>query len=370
MRSKSGSEPRWSVAGLRNAPIESGQPADNEDMSTDLLTPPEMESSAQETVAETGNGGHELDNLLGRAVEEKSVFVDLWENLHDLFFPPQLPPLELTSQPIPVPDPMKEKRSPVSVVISTILNIALIAILIFLGHKIVTPPPVVNMGTITLNDDDVLSKKASIRMGGGGGGGEHSKIEAQVGKTPKQDLHPLAPPEQPKINPTLAVDPAVAVQPDIKLPDNPNLQNFGVKNSPNVTLASAGTGGPAGLGAGHGNGIGTGSGSGYGPGSGGNFGGGVFQIGGDVLGPKLVSSVDPEFTDEARRAKYQGLVTVSLIVDAQGNPQNVRVIRAIGYGLDEKAVEAVKMYKFKPAIKKGVGPVPVYLTINVNFRIY
>jgi TonB family protein len=339
-------------------------------MSTESLTPPELVSSDKPTADESGVMGHELDNLLGRGFEEKSVFVDLWENLHDLFFPPHLPPLELTSTPIPVPDPMKEKRSPVSLALSTAFNISLVILLIFVGHRFITPPAVVSMTPIDLNAEDLLAKKNPVHMGGGGGGGENSKIEAEKGKTPKQDLKPLAPPEQPKINPTLAVESAVLVQPDIKLPDNPNLTNIGVKNSANVTLASAGTGGPAGLGSGHGNGDGPGSGSGNGPGSGGNTGGGVYSIGGDVAAPKLISSVDPEFTDEARRAKYQGVVIVGLIVDAQGNPQNVHVIRAIGYGLDEKAVEAVKQYKFKPAIKQGKGPVPVQLAINVNFRIY
>ena len=67
---------------------------------------------------------------------------------------------------------------------------------------------------------------------------------------------------------------------------------------------------------------------------------------------------DPEFSDEARRAKYQGVCVVSLIVDAQGNPQRVQVVRHLGMGLDEKAVEAVRQYKFKPATLQG-KPVPV-----------
>jgi TonB family protein len=246
----------------------------------------------------------------------------------------------------------------------------LLVMMIYIGKLIVTPPPVTNAISIDLDPDSIAQLNLKSANHGGGGGGEHNKIEAEIGKTPKADLHPLAPVSRPIENPALAVDPAVLVQPEIKLPDNPALQNFGVKNSPNVTLASMGTGGPAGLGAGTGNGVGTGKGSGYGPGEGGNFGGGLYSIGGDVSKPIVISSVDPEFTDEARRAKYQGVVLVGLIVDAQGNPQNVHVVRAIGYGLDEKAVEAVKQYKFKPAIKQGKGPVPVQLSIYVNFRIY
>ena len=76
-----------------------------------------------------------------------------------------------------------------------------------------------------------------------------------------------------------------------------------------------------------------------------------------------------EFSDEARRAKYQGVSVVSLIVDAHGLPQRIRVVRKLGMGLDEKAVEAVKQYKFKPSMYQG-KPVPVEITIEVNFHIY
>ena len=79
---------------------------------------------------------------------------------------------------------------------------------------------------------------------------------------------------------------------------------------------------------------------------------------------------EAEFSDEARRAKYQGVCLVSLIVDAQGNPQNVHVVRPLGMGLDEKALEAVRKYKFKPAMKDGRTPVPVLMSIEVNFRLY
>ena len=95
----------------------------------------------------------------------------------------------------------------------------------------------------------------------------------------------------------------------------------------------------------------------------------VMHPGGGVSAPQVIYSVDPEFSDEARRAKYQGICVVSLIVDAQGNPQEIRIARALGMGLDEKAIEAVKQYKFKPAYYQG-HPVPVMINIEVNFRIY
>jgi len=170
--------------------------------------------------------------------------------------------------------------------------------------------------------------------------------------------------------PKLAMAAAIDVQKDITLPDNPNLPNIGVKNSANVTLASNGQGGGGGMGSGYGGGLGSGTGNGYGPGTGGNTGGGVYRVGGGVSAPVPIFTPEAEFSDEARRAKYQGVCLVSLIVDAQGNPQNVHVVRPLGMGLDEKALEAVRKYKFKPAMKDGRTPVPVLMSIEVNFRLY
>ena len=163
---------------------------------------------------------------------------------------------------------------------------------------------------------------------------------------------------------------AIDVQKDITLPDNPNLPNIGVKNSANVKLDSNGQGGGGGMGSGYGGGLGSGTGNGYGPGTGGNTGGGVYRVGGGVSAPVPIFTPEAEFSDEARRAKYQGVCLVSLIVDAQGNPQNVHVVRPLGMGLDEKALEAVRKYKFKPAMKDGRTPVPVLMSIEVNFRLY
>jgi protein TonB len=157
------------------------------------------------------------------------------------------------------------------------------------------------------------------------------------------------------------------VMPKMKVPDT-NMPNLGIPQAAQVTL-SAGNGGGSGIGSGHHGGIGSGSDSGLGPGSGGLTGGGVAHPGGGISNPRLIYSVDPEFSDEARRQKYQGVVVLSVIVDSQGNPQRIRVVRPLGMGLDEKAVDAVKQYKFKPAMEGG-KPVPVEITIEVNFQLF
>ena len=162
---------------------------------------------------------------------------------------------------------------------------------------------------------------------------------------------------------------AIDVQKDIKLPDNPELQNIGMKAGVNVVLSN-GTGSGGGMGYGSGGGLGSGNGIGYGPGSGWNTGGGLAQVGGRVSAPVPLFEPEAEFSDEARRAKYQGVCLVGLIVDAQGNPQNVHIVRTLGMGLDEKAMEAVRKYKFKPAMSDGKTPVAVYVNVEVNFRLY
>ena len=93
------------------------------------------------------------------------------------------------------------------------------------------------------------------------------------------------------------------------------------------------------------------------------------QIGGDVTTPVVIWQPSPEYTEEARKAKFEGTVTVSLIVNNAGIPLNVHVTKGVGMGLDEKAVEAVKQYRFKPAMQNG-KPVAVFMNVEVNFEAF
>jgi protein TonB len=194
----------------------------------------------------------------------------------------------------------------------------------------------------------------------GGGGGQHDLAPVTKGRLPKLAQTQIVPPKAPPtIPPKLAVDPTIVVQKDLKLADN-MMPNLGAPNSPLKGMS---------LGNGNGTGIGSGNGAGIGPGSGGNMGGGFMHVGGSVRPPVVIYSVDPEFSEEARKAKFSGNVEVYLIVDASGNPSHVRVVRGVGMGLDEKAVDAVRQYKFKPAMQNG-KPVAVDLYIDVNFQIF
>lgn len=203
--------------------------------------------------------------------------------------------------------------------------------------------------------------------GGGGGGGAHQLIEPPKGDPPRivARMQVNAPQLLRIRDPKLAVEPSEAV----KMPENASLPDLGVSDSPRVALASQGKGSGAGFGAGLGGGMGMGRGIGAGPGSGGGYGGGLMSVGGGVSAPVVIHSVQPEFTAEARQANFQGNVAIQLIVDAQGNPQNIRVTRHLGKGLDEKAIEAVRQYRFHPAMYHE-HPVAVQIVIDVDFHLH
>jgi TonB family protein len=95
----------------------------------------------------------------------------------------------------------------------------------------------------------------------------------------------------------------------------------------------------------------------------------VAHVGGSIKAPVLIYSVEPEYTERAAKKRLNGNVQVYLWVDENGNPTHVRVVKGIGMGMDEKAVEAVRQYKFRPATQDG-KPVTVDLYIDVNFQIF
>jgi protein TonB len=269
-------------------------------------------------------------------------------------------------------DPFKYERSKASNVVSFILHVIVIGLVLYLGFKVRVVVPAIR--TVTAVDFKLYAPPPPPKVlpvapvqGGGGGGGAHQVIEPTKGKPPEvKKLPPVLAPQIIRIDrPKLAVEPTVQV----KMPDSSNLPNLGMAQSPQIALASQGKGGGSGFGSGLGGGIGAGHGVGNGPGSGGGYGGGVMSVGGGVSAPSVIHSVDPEFTPEARTANFQGSVSIQLIVDSQGNPQNVHVVRHLGMGLDEKAIEAVRQYRFKPAMYEG-HPVAVQLVIEVEFHLH
>jgi len=310
--------------------------------------------------------------VFGRGVPEEGVLSGLFSNLRDALFPKKLPPLHLTSQPVAVADPLAVKRDPTSSTISFFLHAGVIAAVLWAAlniHAHVVAPKQQVITPLTFRPYIPPTLPAPRAMGGGGGGGAHQIVEPTKGHMPPIAKLQVAAPQIIKIDhPKLAAPPSVEMPQNIRLPDN-SMPNMGAPQSPQIALASQGSGSGSGFGQGLGGGIGSGQGAGVGAGIGGGYGGGIMSVGGGVTAPQLIHSVQPEFTDAARQAKYQGVVSIQLIVDSSGNPENIQIVRHLGMGLDQKAIDAVRQYKFRPAMFQG-HPVPVRLVVDVDFRLY
>jgi len=270
-------------------------------------------------------------------------------------------------------DSATAKGSRASRAISFLLHAAVIAGVLAWGlmphARVIQPNEQVTHVAFTLYDPPppppIVMPVAKV-VGGGGGGGAHQLAPPIKGHLPVVAKIHLAPAQLLRIDqPKLAVEPTQQVN----IAVNNNMPNLGMAQSQQVSLASQGSGSGSGFGFGSGGGIGAGHGSGVGPGGGGGYGGGLMSVGGGVSAPQLVHSVDPDFTDDARRANYQGTVSIELIVDSSGNPQDIRIVRHLGMGLDQKAIDAVRQYKFRPAMYQG-HPVSVQMVINVDFHLH
>jgi TonB family protein len=208
--------------------------------------------------------------------------------------------------------------------------------------------------------------------GGGGGGGKRAPLPASRGDLPKAAIRQYVPPAVVRENPEprLIMEPTIVVASNAPLP----VTHFGQIGDP---LALPG---PPSDGPGHGGGIGNGDGTGVGPGNGAGAGAGnkYGHGGGDPAGgaggrgvitpAALVWKIEPEYSDEARRAKVQGTVLLLIVVDQEGKPGNVQVRQSLGLGLDQKAIEAVSRWKFRPGKRNGRA-VATSALVEVNFRL-
>jgi len=203
---------------------------------------------------------------------------------------------------------------------------------------------------------------------GGGGGGDRSPLPASAGKLPKPALRQFTPPAAVihNLDPKLAMDPSILAPPDVELP-NVAAESYGVVLA-KIGPLSNGTGSGSGIGSGTGGGVGSGNGAGLGPGDGGGVGGGVYQIGGGVSRPTLLHSVEAEYTDEARKARVQGTVVIYGEVFPDGKVHNMRVVRSMGLGLDERSLQALTLWRFRPGMKDG-KPVATALEAQFFFRL-
>lgn len=322
---------------------------------------------------ESAANPRELDDHLAHLLLPDS-FATPWyralaKNLRDWIRPAPVPPLRVTSRPVPVGDIWGlYRRQKKSWMLSLALQSAVVLLLFtaFAGHRV--QERVAQFIPLISPDLSPTQPTAETRQSGGGGGGGRSPVPPSKGRAPRPAVKQFTPPVAVAHNydPKLTMEPALIAPPDVQLPnvdsaaDGDPLAKLGV--------ASNGPGARGGIGSGVGGGVGPGAGAGLGPGAGGGIGGGVYRAGGGVSSPVLLTKVEPEYSDEARKAKIQGTVILYVEVDPSGRARNPRVVQSLGLGLDEKAMEAVSKWKFRPGYKDG-RPVTVVATIEVNFRL-
>jgi protein TonB len=250
------------------------------------------------------------------------------------------------------------------------INMATVALLIWASHWTFTHKDLIKKQVSTIATDiSPYLPVGTKAMGGGGGGGDRDKLQASRGAVPKLKTElPLTPPLVVVRNPApkLVADPSVVAPPNIPVLKTGDL---GDPMSKIMGTASNGTGIGGGIGSGSGGGVGSGRGPGVGPGYGGGYGGGIYRVGNGVSAPVAIFDPEPDYSEEARKAKYQGVVVLSVVVGPDGRAHDPKVQRSLGMGLDEKAIEKIKEWKFEPAKRDGQA-VAVMVSIEVSFHLY
>ena len=202
--------------------------------------------------------------------------------------------------------------------------------------------------------------------GGGGGGGALQRKPPSKALFKGHDEAASPAPAIPELR-AQPIEPAGVVAPIVSAP-NDDRNRSGVLAQVSTRDDSLGLGRNGGAGTGAGNGIGEGDGSGVGPGSGGGFGGGAYRPGSGITPPRVVREVKGDYTEEARRRGITGEVVMEVVVLRDGAVGNVRLLHGLGVGLDERAIAAVRQWRFTPAERHGV-PVDVIVEVGMEFKL-
>lgn len=304
------------------------------------------------------------------AVAWGSNFGGFGTRIKEFFSPPKQAPLPFAVKPVRVKEIWsKDENFGTSQMLAVGLHIAAIGLLVIPLFTNVLPASTeaknkqVNVTPLDISPYMAKLPAGNDKAGGGGGGNNHTLTPTSKGKLPKFSYTQFTPPQAKieNLDPKLAMDPSLLGPPDLKVMNN-NMPNFGDPLAKNVTDS---------LGNGNGTGIGSGSGGGLGPGEGGGTGGGVFRAGVNGVGtPSCFYQPAPEYSEEARKTKYQGAVVVEGVINLDGRVTDIKVVKGVGMGLDENAVAAVKTWRCKPASGPSGKPVRTLVPIEVTFRLY
>jgi protein TonB len=295
------------------------------------------------------------------------------ENVREVYRLARMRPVKL-DQPVEVGELWNPPRKYRRVQLLVFLGHALIALLILVPlFPGLTQPTVQATNTFVPLDispyQPIFHHKPGKKLSGGGGGGERNPTPPTRGRLPKFSMTQFAPPMA-KImpHPKIQVEATVLGPPNVKLP-SPNLPNYGDPLAKLIT-PSGGPGDGGGIGTGSSGGVGSGTGGGVGPGYQYGTGGGYPQAGEGGYGePVCLFCPNPQFSDEAVKLKYQGTVLLRFVVTASGRAENIQVVRSLGLGLDQKAIAAVRTWRFKPAVGPNGRPAAVVLVAEISFRL-
>jgi periplasmic protein TonB len=212
---------------------------------------------------------------------------------------------------------------------------------------------------------------------GGGGGGGGLRQKALPPKAEQKGRQALSSPVAARIPPPIETPPAPP-EPEIEPP--PVIEapvasvaadertQVGVLEEPAPVSDARGPGTGEGIGTGAGVGIGEGNGAGIGEGSGGGTGGGVYRPGSGIEPPRLLHEVKPDYTEDARLRRLEGEVMMEIVVRRDGSVGDLTIVKGLGGGLNERAVHAVRQWRFSPARRRGV-PVDVVVEVAVEFKL-
>jgi protein TonB len=279
--------------------------------------------------------------------------------------------------------PHGARRPLVPLALSSTVHIFLAAILVFIAGFNFAPRAATLRSDDRQNDLLRMVFVATPGPGGGGGGGGllqrtpapramregARKISSPVPQ--RKEPEPIVPGPQrpePKPDPPLKAEQLpVVVAPIITAPADPR-DRIGVLEQTTAQTESHGTGKGGGAGAGTGTGLGSGEGSGIGPGSGGGTGGGPFHPGSGITPPRLLREVKADYTEDARQRSISGDVVLEIVVRHDGSVGDVKILKGLGGGLNDRAVRAVRQWRFAPAQRLG-SAVDVIVEVAVEFTL-
>ena len=268
----------------------------------------------------------------------------------------------------------------VPLAVSSTIHVGLLAGVLFLT-TLGLAPRAASLATDRVEEMRLVFVATPGPGGGGGGGGLHQPVpppkalregaRKMSSPLPRRELpkpiEPTPKPPEPRPQPIKAETLPAVVAPVITVPADPR-DRSGVLATSQTEKDSRGPGSDGGAGSGAGTGIGEGEGSGIGPGSGGGTGGGPYRPGSGIDPPRLLREVKADYTEDARRRGVSGEVVLEIVVRRDGSVGDVRVLQGLGYGLDERATDAVRQWRFSPAHRLS-APVDVIVEVSVEFRL-